>query len=90
MVMRKRDFLGMAGAFVGLGAVYPAFAAQTDSDAQAEWRQSYEEASNLAVPRSTVPMLSSDSFCRDRDARSRIIATSPGRAAGQLCPQAFA
>ncbi len=71
MVMRKRDFLGLAGAFVGLGVASPVLAAQVDSGAQAEWRQSYEEASNIAVPRSSVPMLSSDSAAATETAIAR-------------------
>jgi murein L,D-transpeptidase YcbB/YkuD len=61
MAMRKTDYLALAAALLGFGVTSTAFAAQIDAGPQAEWRQSYEEASNLAVPRSTVPMLSADS-----------------------------
>src|ERR1700722_6351753 len=61
MAMRLTQKLALAGAFVGLVGGLPAFAAQVDPADQAEWRQGYEEATNLAVPRSPVPMLSSDS-----------------------------
>ena len=61
MAMRLTQKLALAGAFVGLVGGLPAFAAQVDPADQAEWRQGYEEATNLAVPRSPVPMLPSDS-----------------------------
>ena len=61
MAMRMTGNLALAGAFIGLAVGSAAFAAQIDTGGQAEWRQSYEEASNLAVRRSTVPMLSPDS-----------------------------
>jgi murein L,D-transpeptidase YcbB/YkuD len=59
--MRVRAGLGLAGAFFGLAFGQIALAAQDGDAGQAEWRQSYEEATNLAVPRATVPMLSPDS-----------------------------
>jgi len=61
MVMRRTEYLALAGALIGLSIASSAFAAQLDVGPQAEWRQAYEDAPNLAVPRSTVPMLSSDS-----------------------------
>jgi murein L,D-transpeptidase YcbB/YkuD len=61
MVMRKTEYATLMGVLLGLGVASAAMAAQVDAGAQAEWRQSYEEASNIAVPRSTVPMLSTDS-----------------------------
>src|SRR5690349_8009013 len=70
MVIRRRDFLMASGAAWALGAV-PALAAPIDPAPQAEWRQSYEEASNLSVPRSTVPMLSADSAAATETAIAR-------------------
>ena len=69
--MVKSEYLVLLGALVGLGAGSAALAAQADSGAQAEWRQGYEEASNLAVPRSTVPTLSPDSVAATEAAVAR-------------------
>ena len=71
MAMRLTQNLALAGALVGLVVGLPALAAQVDPDGQAEWRQSYEEATNLAVPRSPVPMLSSDSAAATEAAIAR-------------------
>ncbi|MBV9975896.1 MAG: murein L,D-transpeptidase, partial [Hyphomicrobiales bacterium] len=80
MPMRLKGNLAVAVGFVGLVLGLPAFAAQVDTSGQAEWRQSYEEATNLAVPRSTVPMLSSDSAAATEAAiaRYREIAANGG------------
>jgi murein L,D-transpeptidase YcbB/YkuD len=71
MAMRKTDYLALAATLLGFGIASPAFAAPVDTGPQAEWRQSYEEASNLAVPRSTVPMLSADSVTATEAAIAR-------------------
>ncbi|SDR50959.1 Putative peptidoglycan binding domain-containing protein [Rhizobiales bacterium GAS113] len=81
MAMRVTANLAVAGACLGLAVGVPAFAvqvfaaqafaAQVDTGGQAEWRQSYEAATNLAVPRSLVPMLSSDSAAATEAAIAR-------------------
>ncbi|MBV9753342.1 MAG: L,D-transpeptidase family protein [Hyphomicrobiales bacterium] len=80
MPMRLKGNLAVAVGFIGLVLGLPAYAAQVDTSGQAEWRQSYEEATNLAVPRSTVPMLSSDSAAATEAAiaRYREIAANGG------------
>jgi murein L,D-transpeptidase YcbB/YkuD len=80
MAMRLTGHLALAGAFIGLVAGSPAFAAQADTSGQAEWRQSYEEATNLTIARSTVPMLSPDSAAATEAAiaRYREIAANGG------------
>ena len=86
MAMRVTANLAVAGACLGLALGVPVvakaqvFAAQADTGGQAEWRQGYEEATNLAVPRSLVPMLSSDSASATEAAIARYqqIAASGG------------
>jgi L,D-transpeptidase YcbB len=71
MAMRVTANLAIMGACFGIAVATPGFAAQVDSGGQAEWRQSYEEATNLAIPRSLVPMLSSDSATATEAAMAR-------------------
>jgi murein L,D-transpeptidase YcbB/YkuD len=62
MAIARRTFnLGLAGVALAALTGRAAWAAQADPGVQAEWRQGYEAATNLSVPRATVPMLSSDS-----------------------------
>ena len=53
--MHRRAFL-LAGTSVLAAAAVPAFAQEVTS--QAEWRQNYDEASRMRVPRSSTPLLS--------------------------------
>jgi L,D-transpeptidase YcbB len=69
--MRIGAGFALAGALCGLILGRPAIAAQDGDAGQAEWRQSYEEATNLAVPRATVPMLSPDSAAATETAIAR-------------------
>lgn len=62
LVSRRALLTSIAGlgAFAGMGAFAAggALAAPVDTFGQAEWGQNYEAARNLAVPRSTTPILS--------------------------------
>jgi L,D-transpeptidase YcbB len=64
--------LAVAGFAAGLGFVQPAFAGDGGlfSD-QAEWAQSYDADSHLAVPRSTTPVLSQATFAATEQAIER-------------------
>src|SRR5918998_283046 len=53
--MHRRAFL-LAGTSIFAASALPAFA--QDSGSQAEWRQNYDEASRIRVPRSSTPILS--------------------------------